>query len=73
MIIPGNDGPFEESFKTYFEDSDLSFRAKQLGMNLKIVPVPVVHFGKATTKKLGVQGLYESAKQKAKEKWKITG
>ncbi len=63
-------GPFTEEFTTYFEDTDLSFRARELGIELKVVSVPVHHFGKATSKKLDTLKLYLPAKEKFIEKWK---
>ena len=58
-----------EDYIFYFEDADLSFRAKELGIDLKIVSVPVIHFGKMTAKKIGVNDLYISARTKFVNKW----
>ena len=71
MILPGNEyqGPFTEEFVTYFEDTDLSFRARDLGLSLTIVDVPVVHFGKTTSRKLNLSKLYFDAKLKFINKW----
>ena len=63
-------GPFTEEFKTYWEDTDLSFRALELGIGFKIVNLPVVHLEKKTTKNLGLASLYVPAKLKFSEKWK---
>lgn len=62
-------GPFTEEFTTYFEDTDLSFRAREQGIGMKIVPVPVVHFGKMTSKKINLMDLYLAAKVKFINKW----
>lgn len=66
LIVKDNSykGPFDEWFVTYFEDTDLSFRAKQLGIKLEIQSVPVYHFGKMTSRKVGVSNLYINARQK---------
>jgi GT2 family glycosyltransferase len=71
FILPENEfkGPFTEEFKTYFEDTDLGYRATELGIPFKIVPVPVFHFGKTTSMKLGISNLYLPAKAKFITKW----
>lgn len=70
LTLPEYDGPFTEEFGiAYFEDTDLSFRAKELGMKFKIVDVPVMHIGKVTSKKLNTLSLYLPAKRKFIEKW----
>jgi GT2 family glycosyltransferase len=63
-------GPFTEEFTTYFEDTDLSLRAQEKGIALKVVPVPVRHLGKMTSKKLDTLKLYLPAKEKFITKWK---
>jgi len=63
-------GPFSEEFGiAYFEDTDLGFRAIEEGYEYKIVPCPVHHFGKMTSKKLGTSKFYLPAKAKFIEKW----
>lgn len=70
LILKNHVGPFSEEFgKAYFEDTDLGLRAKQLNINMKIVPVPVIHLGKQTTSKVGLSNLYLSAKEKFIQKW----
>lgn len=73
LQLPEYCGPFTEEFVTYFEDTDLSFRAREMDIQLKIVSVPVHHFGKATSKKLDTLKLYLPAKEKFIEKWKTRG
>lgn len=71
LILEGCEGPFDSnSFFCYFEDTDLSFRAKELNIPFKIVPVPVVHFGQTTSKHLGLNKLYVNAKLIFINKWK---
>lgn len=70
LRLPEYKGPFTEEFGTYFEDTDLSFRAQELKIPFEIVDVPVVHFGRQTTSKLGISSLYMPAKRKFIEKWK---
>lgn len=63
-------GPFSEEFGlAYFEDTDLSFRARKLGIFMKVVDVPVVHFGKQTSKQLNTHQLYAQARQIFVKKW----
>ncbi len=69
LILPEYKGPFTEEFGTYFEDTDLSMRATEIGIGMEIVPCPVHHFGKMTSKKLGTLNLYMPAKQKFITKW----
>lgn len=70
LIMPGSLGPFTNEFgKAYHEDTDLSFRARDLGIGLKIVPVPVVHFGRVTSRSVGLSDLYLSSKAKFRAKW----
>lgn len=63
-------GPFSEEFWTYFEDTDLSIRADKINIIMKAVYVPVTHFGKMTSKKVGLQNLYSKAKIIFLNKWK---
>ena len=62
---------FSEEFGiAYFEDTDLSFRAKKLGIKLSVVDVPVVHFGKQTSAQLNTYQLYKSAREIFVNKWR---
>ena len=71
LIIPNtNNQVFSEDFFCYFEDTDLGFRAKQLKIPLKIVEIPVVHFGKISSKQINVPLLYKSAREIFVKKWK---
>lgn len=70
LKINDYEGPFTEEFGgSYFEDTDLSFRAKKLGIPFKILPVPVLHFGRMTGKQLGLPELYTAAHTKFINKW----
>jgi GT2 family glycosyltransferase len=71
FILDDNEfkGPFTEEFITYFEDTDLGFRANDKGVEMKVVDIPVHHFGKMTSKKLNVSELYSSARLKFINKW----
>lgn len=74
LIIDNNDGPFSTEFGiAFFEDVDLSYRAKEVGISFDIVPIPLVHFGHTTAKKLGLNKLYRDAKGKFSKKWEKYG
>ena len=61
---------FSEEFGlAYFEDTDLSFRAKKLNIKMEVVTIPVVHFGKQTSKQLNIHQLYSNAKSIFTNKW----
>jgi GT2 family glycosyltransferase len=71
LIINSYAGPFSEEFGiAYFEDTDLSFRAKLLDIAFKVIEIPVVHFGKQTSKQLNTHQLYSQARKIFVEKWK---
>lgn len=70
LIISGNNQVFDEEFFCYFEDTDLSFRARELNISFHVVTIPVVHFGKTSSKQLNVYSLYQNAKNIFTKKWK---
>ncbi len=61
---------FDERFFVYFEDTDLSFRAKSIGIKLIVQNVPVTHFGKQTSKTLNTYKLYIESKKVFESKWR---
>lgn len=70
LVLDGDLGPFSTEFGlAYFEDPDMAFRVKELGIQCDVVPVPVKHLGKATSKKLGLSSLYLHAKPIFLKKW----
>jgi GT2 family glycosyltransferase len=61
---------FSEEFGlAYFEDTDLGFRAKKLGIKTNVVDVPVVHFGKQSSSQLNTYALYSTARSIFVKKW----
>jgi len=70
LDISGNDEIFSEEFFCYFEDTDLSFRAKQLNIPFKVIDLPVIHFGKMTSRQLNTHKLYSDARKIFIDKWK---
>ena len=69
LDISGNNEIFSEEFFCYFEDTDLSFRARELGIPFKVIDIPVVHFGKVSSKQLNVGILYQNARNIFIKKW----
>ena len=62
---------FSEDFFCYFEDTDLSFRAKNIGISMHVVDIPVVHFGKTSSRQLNVHQLYLKSREIFIKKWKV--
>lgn len=62
-------GPWNEKFFAYFEDADLTWRAKKLGIELKEVHVPVHHFGRMTGKKMGLNYMYKKSRRIFRKIW----
>lgn len=61
---------FSEEFGlAYFEDTDLGFRARKLKIPFKVVDIPVVHFGKQSSKQLNTAMLYQQARKIFVKKW----
>lgn len=61
---------FSEEFGlAYFEDTDLSFRARKMNIKFEVVSIPVVHFGKQTSKQLNTHALYTHARKIFINKW----
>lgn len=65
------DGPFDaDTFFCYFEDTDLSFRARKLNIPLKVTPVPLFHFGRVTGNLFNLPEMYAESRKKFLKKWK---
>ena len=62
---------WNEKFPMYFNDTDLSFRAKKLGIKLNVISLPdVVHFGKISATQLNINKLYNEGRAVFLQKWK---
>jgi len=72
LIEPDNPikGPFSKNFFCYFEDTHLSFIASELDIKLEMVKVPVIHFGKISSKQLNTFELYTKSKDIFNSIWK---
>ncbi len=72
LTLEGNEGPFDaKTYFAYFEDGDLSFRAKELGIEFKLYEVPMVHIGRQTSKTMNLSKMYLESKNKFLKKWAI--
>jgi GT2 family glycosyltransferase len=70
-IIATNNGGkvWNELLPFYFNDCDLSFRVKKLGIPLKVISPPIVHFGKISASQLNVSSLYLTGRKAFLEIW----
>jgi GT2 family glycosyltransferase len=66
----GNGMIWNERYPFYFNDTDLSFRAREAGIPMVVIDVPVVHFGKISATQLNIQSLYTDARKVFVEEWK---
>lgn len=71
-LISANEfGPFDtKNFFVYFEDTDLGFRCKQKNIGFCLMPTPLIHIGKQTSKFLNISKLYLNSKTNFIKKWK---
>lgn len=68
--VKENNQYFDERFFAYFEDTDLGFRIKNKNIKFIIQEIPVIHFGKQTSRQLNTYELYINSKKKFEDKWK---
>jgi len=69
LILNNYDGPWNELFFAYFEDGDLSFRAKELGIEFREIKIPVHHFGRMTGRQLNLQDMYLKSRALFVKEW----
>lgn len=70
LVENGNVGPFRSDlYFCYFEDTHCSFRAKELGIPLKVIKLPLHHFGRMTGKKLNLSKMYHESREKFIKIW----
>lgn len=66
--IDGKGQIWDESF-FYFNDGDLSWWAKRANIPLKVITLPIIHFGKISSSQLNIQQLYLEGKKNFIKKW----
>jgi GT2 family glycosyltransferase len=61
---------WNEEFPFYFNDTDLSFRARQKKVPITFVASPdIVHFGKVSAAQINIPKLYNEGRQVFLKKW----
>ena len=61
---------WNEEFPFYFNDTDLSFRARRKGVPLTVITLPdVVHFGKISAAQINIPKLYNEGRKVFLRKW----
>lgn len=63
-------GPWNEAFPFYFNDTDLSFRARQKKIPLTVIAVPeIAHFGKVSAAQINIPKLYQEGRTVFLKHW----
>lgn len=66
----GTNQIWNEKYPMYFNDADLSFRARKLGIKLAVISLPdVVHFGKVSAVQLNIGKLYTEGRTVFLKDW----
>lgn len=66
----GTAGPWNEEFPFYFNDTDMSFRARREKIPLTCVKMlDVVHFGKVSAQQINIPKLYNEGRAVFLKKW----
>lgn len=69
--INNTDQIWSEDLPFYFNDGDLSFRARQKKISLNVISLPdIVHFGKVSAAQINVHKLYNEGRNIFIKKWK---
>lgn len=64
-------GPWNELFyPAYFEDNDLSFRCRKMGIDMKLINLPIHHFGRMTGRQLNLKDMYLQSREIFIQEWK---
>jgi GT2 family glycosyltransferase len=69
LDIYNNGQIFDEQFPFYFNDTNMGFMCRKLGIPMKVVELPIVHFGKISASQLNIHQLYTQARQIFVKKW----
>jgi len=60
---------FDEQFPFYFNDTNMGFMCRKLNIPMKIVEIPIVHFGKISSSQFNIHQLYSQAREIFVKKW----
>ncbi len=63
-------GPWAPYYFAYFEDTHMGFMCRKLGIPMLTVDVPIVHFGKVSSKQLNTYALYSKSKEIFSKIWR---
>lgn len=70
LKVGNTDQVWNEEFPMYFNDTDLSFRARKKNIPLTVIAIPdVVHFGKVSAAQINIAKLYNEGRQVFLKKW----
>lgn len=73
LDVDGKGQFWNEEFPFYFNDTDLSFRARKNQVPLTVISVPdVVHFGKVSAQQINIPKLYQEGRNVFLKKWART-
>ena len=69
LDINNNGQIFDEQFPFYFNDTNMGFMCRKLNIPMKVVELPVVHFGKVSSSQFNIHQLYSQTRQVFIKKW----
>jgi GT2 family glycosyltransferase len=70
LKIAGTDQIWNEEYPFYFNDTDLSFRARKKNIPLKVISLPEIsHFGKVSAAQINVHKLYTEGRSVFMKHW----
>lgn len=73
LRVGDTDQIWNEEFPFYFNDTDLSFRARKNQVPLTVIALPdVVHFGKVSAQQINIPKLYQEGRNVFLKKWART-
>lgn len=70
LDIDGTGQIWNEKYPFYFNDVDLSFRARKANVPLKVIGLPIGHFKKVSAKQLNIPKLYAEGREVFLKDWK---
>lgn len=70
LDVDGTGQIWNEAFPMYFNDTDLSFRARKKSIPLTVVPLPdAIHFGKVSAAQINIHKLYTEGRAVFLKHW----